>query len=779
MSDRGQECIIAERYRLTAKLGEGAMGAVFSAMDTRLDRTVAIKVLPPHSLDDPDAVARFQREARALAKLSHPNIIQAYDVGEDRGRHFVVMEYIEGKNLHRLLTERGPLPPARAADYICQAALGLQHAHEKGLVHRDLKPSNLLVTPDRQVKIVDLGLARFFQDQMQSPHLTRDGIGMGTPDYMPPEQFRDAHQADPRSDIYSLGCTFYQMLTGEVPFPGSSISEKCRAHEEQLPPLEEKCPDAPLGIVEIVLRMMAKDPAARYKSALDVADALSSYVASSSASSLRIKATSSWQGSPVIAPPRKSAGQRLNARLGILLGAATSLLFLGLVFVPRMFAPAPSADTADDPGGTNTTVDSTTQSGETKSRVITILNGLTVAKDGTGQFSSIREALEKVAAGQTIRVLDDAVYFDPINLNDRARHEGITLESPRQATLSLADAASDVVLIQDVPGVTIEGFRLADLARANIIIGVRVNGVRVTGRSPGVSLEGLEIGEFQSNHRAIYLDKVLVLDGEPPVWVRRCSIHGSLKTCDAGIYVGGSNVEGKAAAGMAICDNRISGTLQAIHVHHGVTDLLVAGNILFGFVQEGIGLSDLPATTNRVLVANNTVHSGAFPVRFWDNPPYKPFRPDQVELANNLIFDASFGDMVFIAMPEAGKPAGPLGANAGDVAALSANWRFHRNWRDLSANGASKHLQLSLGANDVLLDAPPSFVSRSTSSADYMRPAANSPFLKEGSWKGDPSLPKYVGAVRPSGVEPWDWNKTWNARMAPRAESTPSPDMCN
>src|SRR5262249_40109202 len=142
---RGAECVLAGRYHLLEKIGEGGMGAVYKSSDATLDRVVALKVLPAHRLHDADAIARFQREARALARLSHPNIIQAYDSGEDRGRHFLVMEFVEGLSLLQVLRQHGALPPTVVADYIHQAALGLQHAHEKGLIHRDVKPGNLLV----------------------------------------------------------------------------------------------------------------------------------------------------------------------------------------------------------------------------------------------------------------------------------------------------------------------------------------------------------------------------------------------------------------------------------------------------------------------------------------------------------------------------------------------------------------------------------------------------------------------------------------------------------
>src|SRR5262249_36648736 len=154
------------RYQLLAKLGEGGMGHVYLAHDQRLDRRVAIKVLPEGRVNDPGAIARFQREAKALAQLAHPGIIQAYDSEEADGRHFLVMEYVEGKNLAALLKEKGRLAPAVAADYAHQAALALQHAHDRGLIHRDVKPSNLLLSSNGRVKVLDLGLARFLQDQV-------------------------------------------------------------------------------------------------------------------------------------------------------------------------------------------------------------------------------------------------------------------------------------------------------------------------------------------------------------------------------------------------------------------------------------------------------------------------------------------------------------------------------------------------------------------------------------------------------------------------------------
>jgi serine/threonine-protein kinase len=268
------------RYRLLSLLGRGGMGEVYLAHDTRLDRRVALKLLPPHSVGDPAAVARFRREALALARLSHPAIVQVHDADEDAGRHFLVMEHVEGDSLAAALRQYGALPPAWAAECARQAALGLQHAHERGLVHRDVKPSNLLVTAEGQVKVLDLGLARFLQDQLGDPARTREGACLGTPDYAAPEQFRNARGVDERADQYGLGCTLYHLLTGRPPFPGSSLAEKERAHEEDdAPALEGLCPGVPPGLTAVVQRLMAKRPEDRFPSMRAAAEALAPFAA--------------------------------------------------------------------------------------------------------------------------------------------------------------------------------------------------------------------------------------------------------------------------------------------------------------------------------------------------------------------------------------------------------------------------------------------------------------------------------------------------------------------
>lgn len=268
------------KYRLLGLLGSGGMSSVYLGEHVLMQRRVAIKVLPKNRVQDSSYLARFHREAQAAAALDHRNIVRAYDVDNDGSLHYLVMEYVEGRDLQKTVYEDGPLDYPIAAEYIRQAAEGLAYAHEHGLIHRDIKPANLLVDQHNVVRILDLGLARFADDGQASLTVVHDENVLGTADYLSPEQARDSHGVDARADIYSLGCSLYYLLTGHPPFCEGTMPQRLMAHLKQTPPpIHNDRPDAPHDLVEICFRMMAKKPDDRYGSAQEVADVLGDWLA--------------------------------------------------------------------------------------------------------------------------------------------------------------------------------------------------------------------------------------------------------------------------------------------------------------------------------------------------------------------------------------------------------------------------------------------------------------------------------------------------------------------
>jgi serine/threonine protein kinase len=300
-----------DRYVLLEMIGQGGMGRVYLAKDSRLNRRVALKILSPERVNNPRAIARFQREARVGAQLQHENLVRIYDEGESDGKCYLVMEFIEGKTIGSMIAEHGPLPPSTAAKLTQQVAMGLEHAQQKGLIHRDVNPYNIMVTGDGTAKLADLGLAIDLAEQVQ---VTRDGATVGTFDYISPEQARHSHAVDTRSDIYSLGCTLYHMLAGQVPFPSPSLPEKLFGHQTIEPEsLMALVPDLPEGLVEVVRTMMRKQPDDRFASPLEVARALDPFVGES-ASTYRADGLLLPGGAPPPNEPTHSSTQVTTGR---------------------------------------------------------------------------------------------------------------------------------------------------------------------------------------------------------------------------------------------------------------------------------------------------------------------------------------------------------------------------------------------------------------------------------------------------------------------------------
>lgn len=335
------------KYKLLGLLGTGGMSSVYLAENPTINKRVAIKVLPIKRVDQTSFLARFEREARVAFQLGHQNIARAFDKEQMGGIHFIVMEYVEGIDLHAKVKEDGPLEVREAALYIRQAALGLHYAHEEGMVHRDIKPANLILDRKGAIKILDLGLA-LEDDDESSLTKAYDEKVLGTADYLSPEQARDSHKADRRSDIYSLGCTLYYVLVGRAPFAQGKLAERIQSHLNKPPPniLEDR-PDVPAPIAELYFRMMAKAPEARPQTAEEVADTLDAWLKGNAAPAGAL----SRGEPPRRIPPRRQAPTAGNpttpppARSGPPSRSGSSVVTIGPFIETEPRGPSPSRTT--------------------------------------------------------------------------------------------------------------------------------------------------------------------------------------------------------------------------------------------------------------------------------------------------------------------------------------------------------------------------------------------------------------------------------------------------
>jgi eukaryotic-like serine/threonine-protein kinase len=340
------------KYRMLRLIGSGGMSTVYLAEHKLMHRQRAIKVLPRKRVDDSSYLARFHLEAQATAQLDHPNIVRCYDVDNDGDTHYIVMEFIEGKDLNTIVKQEGPLPLELACNYIAQAAEGLYHAHQNGLIHRDVKPANLLVDTKGIVKILDLGLALFSDNERASLTVEHNENVLGTADYLAPEQAVNSHKVDHKADIYGLGCALYFILTGHPPFPDGTLAQRIAKHQTATPEdIRKSRPDCPRDLADICSKMMQKRPEKRYADMRDVAEALETWLANHGykfepgSGEAAAKAALLTAGSPMTR--RSGSGGSISGSRGSFSGSRSGLTGSGSGTV-RPKAPSRNDDTVYD-----------------------------------------------------------------------------------------------------------------------------------------------------------------------------------------------------------------------------------------------------------------------------------------------------------------------------------------------------------------------------------------------------------------------------------------------
>jgi eukaryotic-like serine/threonine-protein kinase len=342
--------LIADRYELEELVGSGGMSTVFRARDLQLERRVAIKILHERYVDDAEYVERFRREARAVARLSHPNIVTVIDRGDEGGRQYIVFEHVEGENLKELVTRTGRLPPRRALELVIPVADGLAFAHEHGLVHRDVKPQNVLLSSEGEIKVTDFGIAR----SLDVEHgVTQTGTVLGTSEYLAPEQ-ASGEPVSPATDEYSLGVVLWELLTGEVPFTGENFVAVALRHVNEPPPrLRELRPELPARLAAAVERALAKDPAQRFPSMSALAAELRACLAELDARSAPVEDDSALTlvSPPVSRPaPARRPDRRVRRRRPVALYVLLALAVAAAAFV-AVFLIAGSRHTHSGGGG--------------------------------------------------------------------------------------------------------------------------------------------------------------------------------------------------------------------------------------------------------------------------------------------------------------------------------------------------------------------------------------------------------------------------------------------
>jgi hypothetical protein len=611
-------------------LGRGGMGVVLKAFDISLHRTVAIKVLSSHLAASRKAQRRFLREARAAAGINHPNVVTIHAVEEAEGMPYLVMEYVAGQTLRRRIHSGGPFDLTSLLRIGSQIAAGLAAAHKHGVIHRDIKPANVMLEDGiERVKITDFGLALVALDIAQ---ITSADHVVGTPAYMSPEQVAGG-RVDPRTDLFSLGCVLYAMVTGSSPFLGAHALDIARRVTDVSPrPLHELKPTIPLFLSQTVSRLLEKNPDKRYQSAEEVHDLLLGHLARTQQGSVSDEVRGATRPAPGPRRPRRWWPVAAAILLAVLLAAFGAWRgwwpLSGRPAVPGLEPPRSTAV-------------------------------LTVAREGEAQFRSLGEALTHAGPGTTIRILDRGPYLEPLTIDDPERLCDLVIEAPDHAVLQPLTADAPVVAVANTPGVVLRGLQLRARDRQHCI--------SVSGRCEGLTVEQVRLAQPpQSVFAAVALWPGANGTADRPIIFRDLDI----KCGTLGVVVLGQPDE--PATWIRVENTRFTGPGFQLTVEKAARDVRVTGN-LFLQGKRGISLQlDLPRQSQGVVVANNTF----FRVPEWLGFTQSSFDQGDITIANNLILQS-----------------GAVQLSGQDLSHVAGRW-FHDNWWEPSPGADPTQVRL-------------------------------------------------------------------------------------
>ncbi len=682
------------RYEVLGKLGRGGMGVVLKAIDPRLNRLVAIKVLAPRLASSAKARRRFLREARSAASISHSNVVIIHGASVHRGTPYLVMELVPGCTLRQHIRKNGSLSPSDTLRISAQIAQGLAAAHAQGVIHRDINPSNIMLEQGiERVKITDFGLARAAMDL--SDITSRDRV-VGTPAYMAPEQVK-GEAVDTRSDLFGLGCAMYAMLTGASPFRGAHTIDVIRRVSDHHPtPPIDLVPDCPQALSDIVMKLLAKDPADRFATADEVLRALQPLLEAANqadstegASPVLARPDPLTRPQPLVAPKPQSEGffrRSLHWKSWndgefpwTTVAAMTLLLAAFALFL--LLRRKPDHPTPPNP----------------------LPAVLTVARSGRAHFNGIGRALQQARPGDTIRILDNATYEGMVLFNNPRRWRDITIEAPRGASL-FSRTGGAVIQIQNTPGIVLRGLTIRP--------GRNQHSVLIVGNAEGVILDRLQsIKTPESTWAHVWITEGAAGSSRRPIVIR----DSRFESGGQGVILQGDSE--RAVAFVRVEGNTFSDLSQHVELLNTLRDVKVMGNI-FQYGQNALWLNLPAACSQRIVIANNSF----FQVTHWLHPAESD--PDQEEcvIRNNAIFGSSAIDTADALLTR-----------------MARTWRFDHNLWETEEGPKTGPLARRVPRLEVL--------SRDPSNPDFLRPAPGSTLL-ESVQDGDDS--EVVGAKPPA-----------------------------